>query len=226
MVLTADGHPFGLVVDEVRDTVEIVVKPLSKHLKGIPVFAGATILGDGKVALILDVMGLAQRSRILSSPVHGDAERAAQDDGTEDGTEEILLCRGPDDARWAVPLSVVSRLEEIDPATVERTGNLAVVQYRGGVLPLVRVSDILPERRTVPRSAPAPGEKIPVVVHETSGQTVGLVVDAIVDIVRGTLESQRPGSRYGVSGCRVLQERVTEILDLETIVRAGLETLR
>lgn len=225
VVLTADGHPFGLVVDEVRDTVEIVVKPLSKHIKNIPVFAGATILGDGKVSLILDVMGLAQRAHIFSSAV-GAAAAGHKEELADDGTEEILLCRGPDDSRWAIPLSSVSRLEEIDPATIEHTGALSVVQYRETLLPLVRISDILPERRTVPRTALLPGEKQPVVVHETSGQPVGLMVDAIVDIVRDTLVAQRPGSRYGVTGCRVLQERVTEILDLETIVRAGLEADR
>jgi len=225
VVLTADGHPFGLVVDEVRDTVEIVVKPLSKHIKNIPVFAGATILGDGKVSLILDVMGLAQRAHIFSSAVGG-AASGHKEELVDDGTEEILLCRGPDDSRWAIPLSSVSRLEEIDPATIEHTGALCVVQYRETLLPLVRISDILPERRIVPRTALQPGEKQPVVVHETSGQPVGLMVDAIVDIVRDTLVAQRPGSRYGVTGCRVLQERVTEILDLETIVRAGLEADR
>lgn len=225
VVLTADGHPFGLVVDEVRDTVEIVVKPLSKHIKNIPVFAGATILGDGKVSLILDVMGLAQRAHIFSTAV-GAAASSHKEELLDDGTEEILLCRGPDDSRWAIPLSCVSRLEEIDPATIEHTGALSVVQYRETLLPLVRISDILPERRTVPRTALLPGEKQPVVVHETSGQPVGLMVDAIVDIVRDTLVAQRPGSRYGVTGCRVLQERVTEILDLETIVRAGLEADR
>jgi two-component system chemotaxis sensor kinase CheA len=222
VVLTADGHPFGLVVDEVRDTVEIVVKPLSKHLKGIPVFAGATILGDGKVSLILDVMGLAQKANIFSGGAAVTAGSGVKEDA-QDGSVEILLCRGPDDARWAIPLSVVSRLEEIDPATIEHTGSLAVVQYRDTLLPLIRISDILPERRIVARTNLQPGEKIPVVVHDTGGQPVGLMVDAIVDIIRESLVAQRPGSRYGVSGCRVLQERITEILDMETIVRAGLE---
>src|SRR5262249_39596236 len=143
------------VVDEIHDTEEIVVKPLSQALKTIDVFAGATIMGDGNVALILDVLGLAHRGRILSGP----RERvvAAQTSKPAEPTAErqrVVLCATSDDERIAVPLSRVARLEEFPRATLERVGDWHVVQYRGAILPLVSVSDVL-RRRGSRRSSSA-----------------------------------------------------------------------
>jgi chemotaxis protein histidine kinase CheA len=156
VVLEADGRHFGLVVDEINDTEEIVVKPLSKHLKHITVYAGATIMGDGKVALILDVIGLAQRAsllgegreRILGEEVEATAEGA-------DGKQQLVLFTGPAGSRMAVPLNLLARLENIPGAEVERSGNQWVTQYRGQILPLIRVSHALEERRDLP-----PGENV------------------------------------------------------------------
>src|SRR5262249_20382932 len=114
IVLKADDRQFGLVVEAVHDTEEIVVKPLGKHLKGLQVFAGATIMGDGQIALILDVIGLAKRSRVLAEG----QERArldaavAIDETASDDQQTMLLFRSPDDGRMAIPLSRVARLEE------------------------------------------------------------------------------------------------------------------
>jgi two-component system, chemotaxis family, sensor kinase CheA len=148
VVLEADGRHFGLVVDEINDTEEIVVKPLSKHLKSISVYAGATIMGDGKVALILDVLGLAQCSKILA-----EGRERLPDEDTEDtaaganGKQKLVLFAGTAGARMAVPLSLLARLENISGVQVERSGNQWVTQYRGQILPLIRVSHALEERR-------------------------------------------------------------------------------
>ena len=108
VVLQADDRQFGLVVDEINDTEEIVVKPLGKQLKGISTFAGATIMGDGRVALILDVLGLAQRANVVSE-VRDRAWGKRHADGTHhDDSESLLLLRGPDDGRMAMPLSLVA----------------------------------------------------------------------------------------------------------------------
>ena len=126
VVLQADDRHFGLVVDEINDTEEIVVKPLGKQLKGIPTFAGATIMGDGQVALILDVLGLAQLANVVSEVRDRSVgEKAAETESRHDDGESLLLLGGPDDGRMAMPLSLVARLEEFARTAVEKSGRAA-----------------------------------------------------------------------------------------------------
>ena len=124
VVLQADDRQFGLVVDAIHDTEEIVVKPLQKQLKGINAFAGATIMGDGKVALILDVLGLAQRANVVS----GVRERSLSEKAAAAPEQQAIArpsCCSPtgDGGRMAIPLSVVARLEEFPRSALERVGN-------------------------------------------------------------------------------------------------------
>jgi two-component system, chemotaxis family, sensor kinase CheA len=225
VVLQADGGQFGLVVDSVQDSVEIVVKPLGAQVKGIPVFAGATIMGDGRVGLILDVLGLAQRSGVLTDKGER-GKLGGEDESGADVERQAMLVFGTDgDSRMAVPLSLVDRLEEIDASSIEHTGQREVVQYRDEILPLLRVSTALPERRKVPRytgedheHAPAPS-RLHVVVHRTAERTVGLVVGTVLDVVDVPVALSQP-SRAGVLGTVVIDGRVTEVLDVPAVVRA------
>ncbi|MGH9344624.1 MAG: chemotaxis protein CheW, partial [Terriglobia bacterium] len=210
VVLQADDRQFGLVVDEVNDTEEIVVKPLGQQLKGLPVYAGATIMGDGRVALILDVLGLAQRASIVSEA--RDRKRVEEEKAKEQGSERqtFLLFKSPDDGRMVIPLSEVTRLEEFSRSAIEQSGNQQVVQYRGSILPLLRLSGIVEERRRRPRVLPPKqtqngGDKVHVVVHTRNGRSVGLLVDRILDIVEDDLSSRRPSSRKGILGSVVIQ---------------------
>ncbi len=225
VVLQADGRKFGLVVDEISDTEEIVVKPLGRHLKQISVYAGATIMGDGKVALIMDVLGLAQSSSIVAE-TH---ERAAaeQEQARADGTEvqKLVLFSGCSGSRMAVPLSMLARLENISGADVERSGNQWVTQYRGQILPLIRISHALEERRILPGShdiltLPTTAN-LQVLVLENQGRSFGLVVNQIVDIVESGSGPQSPATRSGVLYSSVIAERVTELLDVPAILSAG-----
>jgi two-component system chemotaxis sensor kinase CheA len=226
VVLDADGRQFGLVVDEINDTQEIVVKPLSQHLKNISVYAGATIMGDGKVALILDVLGLAQCGSVLAEG-HGhltgeEAEATAEGAG---GKQKLVLFTGRAGARMAVPLHLLARLENIPGAQVERAGNQWVTQYRGQILPLIRVSHALEERRQRPPgddvlSLPTTG-MLQVLVLENEHQSFGLVVNQILDIVESTLEPQSPATRSGVLHSSVIADRVTELLDVAALLRGG-----
>jgi two-component system, chemotaxis family, sensor kinase CheA len=226
VVLEADGRQFGLVVDEINDTEEIVVKPLSKHLKDISVYAGATIMGDGKVALIMDVLGLAQSSSILSEGrEHGLAQEAAAQETAESGKQKLVLFTGLAGARMAVPLNLLARLENIPGTQVERSGNRWVTQYRGQILPLIRVSHALEERRRVPPpkdvvSLPTT-DMLQVLVLENEQQSFGLVVNQILDIVESTLEPQSPSTRAGVLHCCVISDRVTELLDVPAVLLGG-----
>ncbi len=228
VVLQADERHFGLVVDDIIDTEEIVVKPLGKQLKSISVFAGATIMGDGKVALILDVLGLAQRASVISE-VQGRmlADQVTQSEERPDGRQTLMLFQGTGDGRMAIPLAMVARLEDVPRTAAERVGDQEVMQYRGQILPLIHLADILPERRQQLRHAEtsAPDEdRMHVVVCTHQGQSVGLVVERILDIIENASAIQGRASRQGVRGTVVIQDRVTELLDVEAIIRTAAPT--
>ena len=156
VVLQAEDRQFGLVVDDVIDTEEIVVKPLGKQLKGIPSFAGATILGDGTVALILDVLAVAQQSNVLvAGRDRGVGDRNARGDAAQSKVESLLVVGLGEGRRMGIPLAMVTRLEEFPVSTIERVGSHEVVQYRGQILPLVRLA-LLPRRRLATASRPTP----------------------------------------------------------------------
>ena len=227
VVLQADDRQFGLVVDEINDTEEIVVKPLGKQLKGISTFAGATIMGDGQVALILDVLGLAQRANVVSE-VRDRAvgEKAAESELHHDDGESLLLLRGPDDGRMAMPLSLVARLEEFAYTAIETAEGRDVVQYRGHILPLIYLSSSVQERRRQFRSSDSSevrteGGEIQVVVYSDRGRSVGLVVDHILDIAHEAVKVQKHTGRQGSLGSMVVQGRVTELLDVKGIIQTA-----
>jgi chemotaxis protein histidine kinase CheA len=224
VVLQADDRQFGLIVDEINDTEEIVVKPLGKQLKSIATFAGATIMGDGRVALILDVLGLAQRANVISEVRDRSVgEKTVETEARHDAAESLLLLRGPDNGRMAMPLSLVARLEEFDRNSLETAEGRDVVQYRGQILPLIHLSAALPERRGQTRTAspsePEEREKIQVVVYSDQGRSVGLVVDRILDITHERVKIQKHAARPGTFGSMVVQGRVTELLDLKGIIQ-------
>jgi two-component system chemotaxis sensor kinase CheA len=225
VVLQADDRHFGMIVDDINDTEEIVVKPLGKQLKGVSTFAGATIMGDGQVALILDVLGLAQRANVVSEVRDGRSvgDKSAEVESRHDDGESLLLLRGPDDGRMAMPLSLVARLEEFAPTAIEKAEGRHVVQYRGQILPLIHLSSALTERREQPRNSGlselgAEDEKIQVVVYTDQGRSVGLVVDRILDIAHEAVKLQKHSGRPGTLGSMVVQGRVTELLDLKGII--------
>jgi two-component system chemotaxis sensor kinase CheA len=214
-VLAADGQQFGLLVDRVLDTEEIVVKPLSAQLRSIAEYAGATILGDGRVALILDVLALARSAGVLASHLDRagvDAEHAGGE-GAESDPQLIVSVGGG--RRVAVPLSSVTRLEEFPRDGVERVGGRAVVQYRGRILPLLQLADHLG----------AAGEQLPdvvqVVVYAEGDRSIGLVVDQILDISHEHAQARSDVAAGGVLGSVILQERVTEVLDVRSAILAA-----
>ena len=220
LVLQADDRQFGLVVDGITDTEEIVVKPLSKQLKRAQVYAGATIMGDGKVALILDVLGLAKSARLISERQDGGlAGSAATERRNSIDGQTFLLFAGPGGSRMALPLDTLARLEEFPATQVERSGTEWVAQYRGEILPLIRVADVLQERRTLPQSSFPGTEPIQVLVLHHAGHRFGLVVDQILDIVDDRAEVRSAATRSGVLYSAVIAERVTELLDIPTILR-------
>ncbi|MEZ6016932.1 MAG: chemotaxis protein CheW [Planctomycetota bacterium] len=218
VVVHAGGARFGLVVDQIGETEEIVVKPLGRQVKHLPVYAGTTILGDGRVALILDVGGLGQRARILGAHSSGDsAPREEREEPVTDGTGHLVFLAGG--RRLAVELATVDRLEELDPTLVERAGTARVIQYRGGILPLIDVGDALGEG---PICVPE-GASMRVIVRTDACGSLGLVVNEVIDIVQfaecDSNLASRSGAGRGTTGVVVADGRVTELLDVPWLLR-------
>ncbi|GAA0483233.1 ATPase [Paractinoplanes deccanensis] len=215
MVLQADGRRFGLVVDRVLNTEEVVVKALNSRLKDIGLYAGATILGDGKVGLILDVSSLARRSHLAADAERSNMEASARAAAAA-GSGERLLVTAVGERRVAIPLDTVTRLEEFPRERIEHAGSREVVQYRGEILPLVRLSHLLGAYGEEPE-----GETVSVVVYSEGGRSVALVVDRIVDIAENSTTARRDAEEDGLVGTAVIQQRVTELLDVRRAILAA-----
>ena len=249
VVVQADDRPFGLVVDAIRDTEEIVVKPLQKQLKGISLFAGAAIMGDGRVALVLDVLGLARHARVVSgarSRVLGEIQRPAAPKVEE--APPALLVQTRTGEQMAVPLDQVARLEEFSAAQLEQLGERTVVQYRGTILPLIDLSVTLQDLQAYGDRKPPTGSRVasaagpigsaagssaaaldvaapsphartvPVVVYGEGSHQVGLIVDRILDIAPVPVSQVRQWSRPGTLFTTIVQDRVTEVIDVPRLV--------
>jgi two-component system, chemotaxis family, sensor kinase CheA len=204
VVTQVGSQTFGIVVDAVFHTEEIVVKPMSGKLRHISMFCGNTILGDGSVIMIIDPNGIAQKlsgsvsTRLVAETV---AER-----GPEEGmVESMLLFRAGSPNPKAVPLSLVTRLEEIDPKAIEKSNDRAVVQYRGQLMPLVPVNDDVRVKSA--------GSQ-PLLVFCDEGRSMGLMVDEIVDIVEERLDIELASSTAGVLGSAVIKGQATEVIDI------------
>lgn len=217
-VLRTGDHRFGLLVDGVSDNQEIVVKAVGSHLEHIPVYAGATIMGDGRVALILDVGGLAQRGRIVTDtrPVGAADPEPAHD--LAEAKRPLLLVGVGSRRQAAIPLQAVARLEQFPRSAVELAGRHEVVRYRGAILPLLRLRDLID-------GGPEAGDERPsiqVVVHETGGRRFGLVVERVIDVVEESLAAE-PRWRSeevpddAVRGSVIIQQRVTELVDVAAL---------
>lgn len=204
LVTTVGAMTFGILVDKVYDTEEIVVKPVAPILREISLFSGNTILGDGSVVMILDPNGVAAHvGEIAVTEVDAGEMMASGAGGAEDKVA-LLVFRAHSKEPKTVPLSLVARLEEIDVGSIEYSNGTPVVQYRGQLMPLVTmVSDakIKSEGRQ------------PVVVFSDADRSMGLVVDAIEDIVEDKLSVELSGEKPGIIGSAVVDGKATEVID-------------
>jgi len=215
VVVRADDHMFGLVVEEINDTEEIVVKPLDKQTKAAGAYAGTTILGDGRVSLIIDVFGLALRTGVIKHDRHQREERVEQAAQRSRQSETYLLICVGEDRRMAIRLSAVDRLEEFKNADIEQTTELEVVQYRDDIMPVIHVSDVLGQ----PRSQNGDGHDLQqMVVYSSDNQRFGIAVDAITDIIEVYDEVARPSDRQELESTVIIDNSITDVLCLESLV--------
>jgi two-component system chemotaxis sensor kinase CheA len=214
-VLRSESRRFGLVVDRVLNTEEIVVKAVGNQLKALGLYSGATILGDGAVALILDVQALARRALRSDVVDRQEAARAAVAAARPADRERMLLAAIGGGRQVAIPLGMVTRLERIEASAVESVGSREVVQYRGAILPIVRLD------RYLGACADADREQLEVVVYSDAGRSVAIVVEQILDIADGDAAVRSDVDDLGLLGSAVIGERVTELLDVRAAVLAA-----
>jgi two-component system, chemotaxis family, sensor kinase CheA len=217
VVLQADERQFGLVVDDVRDTEEIVVKPLGKELKGISVFAGAAIMGDGRVALIIDVIGLAQHAGAIGEAkdqAKGGAGLRAESSlelRRGDERQALLVFAVGEDSVMALPLSMVARLEEFSPNRLENVRGRRVVQYRGEILSLIDLSET---------GGGMDNGSVHVIVYSEGDRSVGFVVSRIIDVVEDVVHIDTSTAQSGILGAAVIGGKVTSMLDVQGVIRS------
>lgn len=205
VIVTQVGNfSFGIIVDKVFDTEEIVVKPVSSLLRNITLFSGNTILGDGSVIMILDPNGIASDIGEIAVSETANADLAAQAEESADDRVPLLLFHAGDDTPMAVPLALVARLEEIDLDEVEISNGQLVVQYRGGLMPLLPLRADGEISRTGRQSA---------IVFADRDRSMGLLVDEIVDIVEDRLSIELTTERPGMLGSAIIDGEATDIVD-------------
>jgi two-component system chemotaxis sensor kinase CheA len=207
VVVTQVGNQvFGIVVDGVFHTEEIVIKPMSSKLRDIAAFSGTTILGDGSVIMIVDPNGIAQTlGRAAQLGRDDKPELADRQDNAGNDLVSLLVFRAGSHQPKAVPLSLVTRLEEIDCRKIEVSDGRYLVQYRDQLMPLLRI-----DTQSDLKQAGAQ----PILVFSDRGRSMGLVVDEIVDIVEDKLNIEVSSDRPGVLGYAVVKGNATEILDV------------
>jgi len=206
VVTQVGSQSFGIVVDSVFHTEEIVVKPLSSKLRHIALFSGNTILGDGAVIMIIDPNGIAQSfGHAVISQLDAQAATDTKQAVVEEEKTSLLVFRAGSSQPKAVPLALITRLEEVDAHTIELSNGRHMVQYRGQLMPLVSMNDKVRVK----------GEGAqPLLVFSDGARSMALVVDEIIDIVEDRLDIQVGSENSGVLGSAIIKGQATEIIDV------------
>ena len=222
VVVRADERVFGLVVDDINDTAEIVVKPLGRLLQHATWFAGATIMGDGRVALIIDALGFAEHvglDRDAEQRGRSDARMTSAEAAEIVATERMLVAR-VGSRRFAMPLDIVARLEQFAVDKIEIANNRSAVQYGSEIMPLVRLGDELGVHHDLDATM------LPAIVFNAAGRSVGLLVDEIVDIVEEAFDvTTDDHMSRGVLGSSVINGLVTDLIDIHGVLSSVLPAL-
>ena len=208
MVAQVGAFSFGIVVDQVFDTEEIVVKPVASVLKEMPdlsVYSGNTILGDGNVIMILDPNGIAAKASTGVSDADAGADEQAAHAVQAEEKDTMLIFRAGNNTQKAVPLALVSRLEDYDVSKVEAADGKFMVQYRGTLMPVIMMHEnmeLVKEGRQ------------PMLVFSEGNKVMGLAVDEILDIVEEKLTIEIATDTPGLIGSGILNGKATEVVDI------------
>ena len=206
LVSQVGAFTFGVVVDRVFDTEEIVVKPVAPILRGNPFYAGNTILGDGSVIMILDPNGIAGTAGQGQAQLETGAAKTGEGDHRDGGAVSLLLFRAGSKELKAVPLEAVARIEEVEARSIEHVGGRPVVQYRDHLMPLIALNDGHRWKED---------GKQPILVFDKDGRALGIVVDEVVDIARDRVSIELRSDRAGLLGSAIVTGKATDLIDIE-----------
>ncbi|RLB90002.1 MAG: hybrid sensor histidine kinase/response regulator, partial [Deltaproteobacteria bacterium] len=216
-VVSAGAFKYGLIVDQLHDSEEIVVKPVGRHLKKCAAYAGATIMGDGKVALILDISNLAQMADLSTIFEAGQVAKAAEAEAAAAAAKDkvaLLTFKNGEKEHLAAPLNLVERIERIQTSAIEQIGNKKIVQYRGGALPLYELAQVgdfspLPEK-----------EQQEVIVFKVKDRELGLMVTPPIDAIELSLDIDPSTLKQtAISGSMIINEHTTLLVDIFEMVK-------
>jgi len=214
-VVSAGNFKYGLVVDQLYDSEEIVVKPVGRHLKKCTAYAGATIMGDGKVALILDISNLAQMAELATvSDASQQAKMAEEAAEAAKDKAAMLTFRNSETEHFAAPLNIVERIERIPTSSIEPIGNTKVVQYRGGALPLYELSQVAEFKPLEEK------EQQEVIVFKVKDRELGLMVMPPIDALEVVLDVDETTLKQpAISGSMIINEHTTLLVDIFEMVK-------
>ena len=218
VVVSTGAMKYGLVVDELHDSEEIVVKPLGRDLKRCKGYAGATIMGDGRVALILDVANLAQMAGLTSIEGSSRSAEVARENlqtiREQKDRQSLLVFRSAENEQFAAPLNMVERIEKIKATDIESVGGKRVIRYRGGSLPLFSVDEVAMVQPL------ADVEDLLVIVFIISGKETGLLAIGPVDAVEVSLDVDgQTLKQAGIMGSAIINDHTTLMVDVYEIVQ-------
>ncbi|MBF0469959.1 MAG: chemotaxis protein CheW [Gammaproteobacteria bacterium] len=212
IILHAGQFRYGMVVDKVQDTVEIVVKPMGRNLRDFKIYAGATIMGDGQVALILDVAGLANEAELGSlseSDKSALLARKTETDSQDATHHSLLLFRNAPDEHCCVPLPLVERIEEVAATDIEIRGGKKVIQYRGGSLPVYALEEVANVEML------EESEELAVILFKVHGHEFGLLAAQPLEIIQLKMELDESTLKQpGISGSSIIRDETTLMLDV------------
>jgi two-component system chemotaxis sensor kinase CheA len=211
VVMRVSTRAFGIIVDAVSDVQEIVVKPLGASLAHLEVFSGHTILGDGSVVLILDPVGIASHLGLERATDYGPGRVVEAFTPTEEKTRFVLFRAGPG-ALKTVPLSLISRIESVTAAAIQQSDGMYVMRYQGQLMPLVRV---------FPHADQPVAASNPILVLGIGGESMGLIVDRIIDVVEARLSIEIAGASVGIVGTAQINDEIVEVIDATHFMQIG-----
>ncbi len=219
IVVESGSIRYGLIVDGLPDSEEIVVKPLGRHLKSCNCFAGATILGNGTIALILDIGGIALKSNLNNTTTEQIEKEAAAVDQAGDCKLTVLLFTNAPHEQFAIPMNLISRIEKIKREQIDSVGGKPVLQYRGQSLPLIKLEDCItaaPMEQT---------EELFVLVFESYGKELGLIIPRLIDIRNVQVNfDDDTFLEPGVIGATIINNKTTRMIDIYSLGSGAVNT--
>ncbi len=218
VVVSTGVMKYGIVVDRLHDSEEIVIKPIGRHLQQCRGYAGATIMGDGRIALILDVNNISRMAGLTSlegSQRANDLAKISQNDINKKKDKQTLFTfSSAEKERFAVPLNQVERIEKIKITDIEEMGGKRIMHYRGGSLPLISIDEVAMVQ------PPADQDNLLVIVFTLAGKDIGLLATGSVDAIEvAAVIDESTLKQTGIMGSTIIEGKTTMLVDIYELVQ-------